>query len=153
MTAISHPAKRKLARAAGGRVVAFAKDTSSMPSPRKPPLAPPPGARPPHPPSPGQLSPLLTACDLVPLGDGSFRAVPRRPAGKVTVKEAAKLANYPLTSIYRLYNGGFIDGERQSPRRILIDLGSLRAHLDTVREDADYWNDERRDRYWNGAIK
>ena len=95
--------------------------------------------------------PLLTACDLVPLGDGSYRAVPRRPMGKVTVKEAARLANYPRASIYRLYNGGFITGERQSPRRILIDVESIQAHLEAVREP-EFWNDERRDRYWNGSL-
>lgn len=107
----------------------------------------------PHPPSPnnGQPDdvppPLLTACDFIPQGDGSYRAVPRKPQATVPAKEAARLANFPLTSIYRLYRAGFITGERQSPRRILINVASLQAHLDAVR-DPEFWTAERRLRYW-----
>ena len=105
----------------------------------------------PRPPSPGDgqpPAPLLTSCDFVPQGDGSYRAVPRKPQDKVTVKEAARLADYPLTTIYRFYRAGFITGERKSPRRILIDVASLQALLEAVR-DPDFWTPERRLRYWS----
>ncbi len=137
MTAVAPTAKRKLTALGSPPVT----DPFMTMFPKKP-----------APPLASAASPLLTACDLVPLGDGSYRAVPRRPSGKVTPKEAARLANYPLTSIYRLYRGGFVSGERQSPRRILIDVESLRAHLEAVR-DPDYWTAERHDRYWNGEQK
>ena len=104
---------------------------------------------PPAPPAP-DAPPLLASCDFVPQGDGSYRAVPRRPKDKVTVREAARLANCPRTSIYLLYKGGFIAGERQSPRKIMIDVESLRAHLEAIRHP-DFWTRERRARYWTGV--
>ena len=91
---------------------------------------------------------LLTACDFIPQGDGSYRAVPRKPQDAVTTKDAARLANLPLTSIYRLYRAGFITGERTSPRRILIHVASLQQHLEAVR-DLEFWTEERRLRYWS----
>ena len=108
----------------------------------------------PRPPLPGEgqsagpKPPLLTACDFIPQGDGSYRAVPRKPRDKVPAKEAAQMANYPLTSIYRLYRAGFITGERNSPRRILINVASLQAHLDAVR-DPEFWTAERKLHYWS----
>lgn len=112
-----------------------------------------PAKRPTRPPLPkdGQpaepFPPLLTACEFVPQGDGTYRAVPRKPQDTVPAKEAARLANFPLTSIYRLYRAGFITGERKSPKRILINVASLQAHLEAVR-DPEFWNAERRLRYW-----
>lgn len=112
-----------------------------------------PAKRPHRPPSPTNGQPqeprpaLLTACEFIPQGDGSYRAVPRKPQDTVPAKEAARLANFPLTSIYRLYRAGFITGERQSPRRILIDVASLQTHLEAVRDPA-FWTADRRLRYW-----
>ena len=107
-------------------------------------------SRPPLPgdgPSATPLPPLLTSCDFVPQGDGSYRAIPRKPQEKVTVKEAVRLTNYSRAAIYRLYNAGFVEGERQSPRKILLHVASLRAHLEAVR-DPEFWTAARRLRYW-----
>ena len=79
----------------------------------------------------------------MPQGDGSYRAVPRKPQDKVPAREAARMANYSLTHVYRLYRAGFITGERKSPRRILIDVASLQAHLEAVRDPA-FWTAERK---------
>ncbi len=95
----------------------------------------------------GAPAPLMASCDFVPQGDGSYRAIPRKPQAKVTVREAARLANYTKGTIYRLYRAEFIRGERHSPRRILIDVASLRAHLEAVR-DPDFWTAERKLRFW-----
>ena len=89
---------------------------------------------------------MLTACDLVPNGDGSYRAVPRQPKSQVTVTEAARVANCSRGTIYRLYNSGLVSGERRTPRKIVISLSSLQAHLEAVR-DPDFWTDERRQRF------
>ena len=91
---------------------------------------------------------VLTSCDLVPIGNGNFRSVPRRPRSKLTITEAARLANYSRTTTYRLYRAGFIVGEKQSPRKILIDADSLQAHLVAVRDPA-CWTPSRRAQYWS----
>lgn len=101
-------------------------------------------------PKPGAPRPvtLLTGCDLVPVGDGNFRAVPHRHKKKLTVREAVKMANYSRDTIYRLFRAGFVQGERQSPRKILIDADSLQAHLEAVR-DPSFWTPTRREQYWS----
>lgn len=93
-------------------------------------------------------STMLTGCDLVPLGDGNFRAVPHRHKKKLTVKEATRMANYSRDTIYRLVRAKFVASERQSPRKILIDADSLQAHLEAVRDPA-FWTPARRERYWS----
>ena len=90
--------------------------------------------------------PRLAACDLVPNSDGSFRAVPRQTGRKVSVHTAAREANCSIATIYRLYNGGLLTGERPTPRKIMIDFDSLQAHLAAAR-DPDFWTRERRDKY------
>ena len=90
---------------------------------------------------------LLTSCDVVRMGDGSFHVVPRRPQSKVTIKEAARITQYSRDTIYRLFRSGFVTGVRQSPRKILIDADSLQAHLEAVRRP-DFWTAERRRQYW-----
>lgn len=89
----------------------------------------------------------LTACNLVPNRDGSYRAIPQQPPSrKVLVSEAAHLANCSTATIYRLYSSGFVTGERATPRKIVIDLESLRSYLETAR-DPDFWTAERRRKY------
>ena len=91
---------------------------------------------------------VLTSCDLVPIGNGNFRSVPRRPKNKLTITEAARLANYSRTTMYRLYRAGFVTGEKQSPRKILVDADSLQAHLTAIRDPA-FWTPKRRAQYWS----
>ena len=90
--------------------------------------------------------PRLAAYDLVPNQDGSLRAVPRQTGRKVSVSAAAREANCSIATIYRLYNGGLLTGERPTPRKIMIDFDSLQAHLVAAR-DPDFWTRERRTKY------
>ena len=95
---------------------------------------------------PRTASTLLTACDLVPVGDGSFRAVPHKPKNRVPPREAARMASCSLTTIYRLLRAGFVVCERPSPRKILVDVDSLRAHVE-AQSDPEFWTPERRHRF------
>ena len=98
-------------------------------------------------PPPAVLAPsMLTACDLVPNGDGSYRAVPRQPKSQLSVTEAARAANCSRGTIYRLYNSDLITGERRTPRKIMISLSSLQAHLEAVR-DPGFWTEERKKKF------
>ena len=85
---------------------------------------------------------LLSTCDFVPAGNGLFRAVPRQPKEKVTAKEAARLLSRSLTHVYRLIRAGFVASERVSPRRVLIPLDSLHAHVAAV-QAGGFWTPER----------
>ena len=99
------------------------------------------------PPPTAVLAPsMLTACDLVPNGDGSYRAVPRQPKNQLSVTEAARAANCSRGTIYRLYNSDLITGERRTPRKIMISLSSLQAHLEAVR-DPGFWTEERKKKF------
>ena len=103
----------------------------------------------PSPANPPPVRPiLLTGCDLVPMGDGNFRAIPHRHKKKLTVREATRVTNYSRDTVYRLVRSGFIESERESPRKILIDADSLQAHLEAVRDPA-FWTPSRRARYWS----
>lgn len=93
------------------------------------------------------VPPRLTACNLVPNRDGSYRAVPQQPPSrKVSVSEAAHLANCSTATIYRLYMSNLVAGERATPRKIMIDLESLRSYLEAAR-DPDFWTEARRLQY------
>ena len=99
-----------------------------------------------RPPSAVLAPSMLTACDLVPNGDGSYRAVPRQLKSQVSVTEAARVANCSRGTIYRLYNSELVAGERRTPRKIMISLRSLQEYLEAVR-DPEFWTDERTRRF------
>ena len=78
------------------------------------------------------------------------RALASETRVRVSTREAARLANCSLTTIYRLLKAGFIAGARLSPRKILVEVTSLQAHVQAL-QDPDFWTTERRSRYW-GAL-
>ncbi len=98
--------------------------------------------------NPGETA---TAFDYVSLGDGSYRAIPRKPIAEVSVKQAAKIANCPTETIYRCLEVGFITGRRPSPRKILINVESLTRFVEESKAP-DFWNRERRVVY-GGTIR
>ena len=65
--------------------------------------------------SPTQRAAILTPLDFVPLGDGTFRAIPRKPVQMASVAQAAKLTGMRLHALYLLYRGGFIEGTQPAP--------------------------------------
>ena len=93
----------------------------------------------------GQLT-MFFVPEYVPMGDGSFKIIPGKPKAKLTIKEAAKVAGIPIGRIYELYHAELIDGERPSPRRILIYADSLDGHLKATRK-RDHWTDEKKKRF------
>lgn len=99
-----------------------------------------------RPPSAVLAPSVLTACDLVPNGDGSYRVIPRQLKSQVSVTEAARMANCSRGTIYRLYHSDLVSGERRTPRKIMIGLSSLQTYLDAVR-DPGFWTEERRKKF------
>lgn len=57
---------------------------------------------------------------------------------KITPRIAAQRASLSIWDIYRLWNGGYIEGERPTPHKILIYADSLTAHLEATRDPA-FW--------------
>ena len=47
-----------------------------------------------------------------------------------------------LSHVYRLIRAGFVASERISPRRVLIPMASLLAHVAAV-QAGDFWTPER----------
>ena len=86
----------------------------------------------------------------VPLGDGSFRAVPQTPVAVASITRAAKLTGLARDTIYRLFKADMITGRRASVGKIEIDLASLSAHI-AASNAPDFWTKERRRRYMEAS--
>lgn len=92
---------------------------------------------------------LSGAFDLLPAGDGSFRAVPQKPLVMASITQAARTTGISRDTIYRLYKAGFIAGDQPSPKKIRIDMVSLQTHRrESLKEG--FWTTERRTRYLTG---
>jgi hypothetical protein len=73
-------------------------------------------------------------------GDGSFLVVPGKPLSKLTIQQAARLSGRSYWTIWRLYQAGFIVGERLGPNCIMIYSESLLRHLEQSR-NPEFWED------------
>ena len=92
---------------------------------------------------------LSGAFDLLPAGDGSFRAVPQKPLVLASITQAARSSGLSRDTIYRLYKAGFIAGDQPSPKKIRIDMASLQTHRrESLKEG--FWTPARLDRYRTG---
>ena len=102
------------------------------------------------PPAPSKPAAVLTLFDFIPLGDGCFKAVPRKPVQTASITQAAKITGMERVSIYRLYKGGFVTGTQATPRRITVDLASLAKHIEDAR-NPNFWTADRTARYNTGV--
>ena len=92
---------------------------------------------------------LPAAFDLLPTGDGSFRAVPQKPLIMASITQAARTTGLSRDTIYRLYKAGFVAGDQPSPKKIRIDMASLQTHRrESLKEG--FWTRERRNRFLTG---
>ena len=98
---------------------------------------------------PAEPTSLPAAFDLLPTGDGSFRAVPQKPLVLASITQAARTTGLSRDTIYRLYKAGFVKGDQPSPKKIRIDMASLQTHrTESLKEG--FWTRERRSRYLAG---
>jgi excisionase family DNA binding protein len=74
----------------------------------------------------------------IPQGDGSSIIRPGKPLDKLTLRQAAKRAGCSRTTIYRLYQAGFLKGDRPSARKIFIFADSLEQHLENCK-NPEFW--------------
>lgn len=89
------------------------------------------------------------AFDLLPAGDGSFRAVPQKPLVMASITQAARITGISRDTIYRLYKAGFIAGDQPSPKKIRVDMTTLQTHRrESLKEG--FWTPERRNRFLTG---
>ena len=80
---------------------------------------------------------------MIPQGDGTMLVKPGKPVQRFTVRQCARIAHCSVWTIYRLYGAGFIQGERLSPRKIVIYTESLQRHL-SASQDPEFWDHARR---------
>ena len=100
--------------------------------------------------APSYRPPIFTPVDFVPLGDGTFRAIPRKPVELAPAALASKMTGMPLKGLYQLYHAGFIDGTQATPRKILLNMASLLAHIEASKEP-EFWTRERISRFETGS--
>ena len=99
---------------------------------------------------PAEPTSLPAAFDLLPSGDGTFRAVPQKPLVLASITQAARATGLSRDTVYRLYKAGFVKGDQPSPKKIRIDMASLHAHrTESLKEG--FWTRERRSRYLTGV--
>ena len=103
----------------------------------------------PQSPTPERTS-LPATFDLLPTGDGTFRAVPQKPLVLASITQAARTTGLSRDTIYRLYKAGFVKGDQPSPKKIRIDMASLQTHrTESLKEG--FWTRERRSRFLAGV--
>ena len=132
-------------RAAGNAGLRHAGTRAGAPAPAKLPRA---GSCPPIKPAATPTAPPLVSCTptLVPQGDGCYLIKPGKPVLariRLSVRQAGARAKVSKQTVYRLFEAGFLEGERPSPHRTLIFEDSLDAHLAHTR-DQEFWDAERR---------
>ena len=96
---------------------------------------------------PAQLSLFSVPCELLPLGDGTWRVVPGKPQEKLTVRQAAKLLSISASGVRRLYHAGELEGVQPTPRTLRLFAASMEAHLRrTGGCGAEHWTAARREK-------
>lgn len=91
----------------------------------------------------------VAIADILPQGDGTFRAVARVTSRwlSVTPRNLRKLgSDHSVRTVQRLIKAGFVRGRQPSPRVNEFDLLSYLEHLEAC-EDPEFWTEHRRELY------
>lgn len=99
------------------------------------------------------LLPGIIVADLVPVGGDLYRRVERRHERRLRLTEdlPAKLGlGCSYQTLYRLIYGGFVKGERISPRTMTFDLESYYEHRKRC-QDPEWWKQD--DMFQVGGVK
>jgi excisionase family DNA binding protein len=90
--------------------------------------------------------PLPILMDLVSVGDGTYKAVPRKLAAGgdnwIKASEAARLLNVSPKTIYRLADNGHLRDRKPTPRKRQINLESVEAFRKGIEGNPDFWNNQ-----------
>jgi hypothetical protein len=92
---------------------------------------------------------------VIPQGEGGYLIKPGKPVlgrRRLTVREAAAQARVSTDTIMRLYDAGFLEGERPSPRKTFIFEDSLSAHLKST-VDKEFWDAQGRRNLYLASIR
>lgn len=84
-------------------------------------------------------------------GDGTYSPHVLVSESWLRVSEAEKLP-LGLSSevMMKLIKGGFVQGSAPAPHSTIINVVDLLRHIEECSEDANFWTEERLDRYKNG---
>lgn len=91
----------------------------------------------------------VALADILPQGDGTFRAVARvaRRWLIVSPRNLRQLgSDHSVATLQRLIKAGFVKGRQPSPRVNEFDLMSYLEHLERC-EDPEFWTERRRELY------
>lgn len=101
-----------------------------------------------------EVLPSIVVADLVYVGGDTYKRVERKHARRLrlTMDLPVKLGlGCSYATLFRLIYGGFVVGERISPRSMSFDLQSYYAHRSRVRSDPGYWDEE--DTFQIGGVR
>jgi excisionase family DNA binding protein len=76
---------------------------------------------------------------ITPQGDGSYVLRPGKPVSTLTVREAARVLNVHISSVYRLIDSGILLCERPTRGAIRIPLSAMDAHRRHA-ADPEFWD-------------
>lgn len=80
-------------------------------------------------------------CQVVPLGDGSFRLIPGEPVEEVGLEQAMHLLGLSAYGVRRLVEQGHIPASRPSPRRWVFRAADIHAFIEKTRRNPWFWED------------
>jgi hypothetical protein len=103
-------------------------------------------------PLPKEEIPEFAIARLQPVGDGTYRPILMTMEVSVPLTKAVKLLGVKYHIIRRLMRGGFIRSSQLSPGLHHIDLPSWFEHMAAIRNDPDFWANERNRRRYREAI-
>lgn len=96
---------------------------------------------------PEELIPRIGIVDLQPAGDGTYRPIVRLHEHWVRVADAARALGVPNWALRRLITAGFLEAMQPTPLCYMLNMHSWYEHVEAVRRDPEFWNEQRRERY------
>lgn len=96
---------------------------------------------------PADLIPRIGLVDFQPAGDGTYRPIVRIHDSWIRVSIAARAFGLRHMVLRRLITAGFVEAIQPSPGCWMMNLQSYFRHVEAVRNDPEFWNEQRRARY------
>ena len=103
-------------------------------------------------PLPIEEIPEIAIAKLQAVGDGTYRPILVTLETNIRLTTAAKVLHVPYHILLRLVRAGFIRSTQPSPGFHQMSLDSWFEHMRALRDDADFWLNEKNRRRYREAV-